>query len=254
MQNENPFGETPHEQVPPPPVSKSNSTLLVVLVLGGSAFALLVCSGILVALLLPAIQAAREAARRTMCQNNLKQIGLALHNYASAYGTFPPAYTVDENGNKLHSWRTLILPYLGQQALYNQIDLSKPWNDPANLSLSETVLPIYNCPSIPASNLTTYQVIVDPQGVFPGGGKSVSIQEITDGTSGTLLVVEVAPAHAVPWMAIDDLDLDTFLDAMAGTPHRGIVNSVSADGAVHAIAVGVDRQMLSALLTKDGQD
>ena len=91
---------------------------------------LCVCAG----LLLPAVQAAREAARRMSCSNNIKQIGLAMQNYHTAYGTLPPAYTVDAQGRPLHSWRTLILPFIEQQALYGEIDLSKPWNDPVTTS------------------------------------------------------------------------------------------------------------------------
>ena len=72
------------------------------------------------------------------CANNLKQIALALRNYESVYHALPPAYTVDAEGKPLHSWRTLILPYLEQQALYDKIDLSKPWDDPANKEAYET--------------------------------------------------------------------------------------------------------------------
>ncbi len=71
--------------------------------------------GILIALLLPAVQAAREAARRSACSNNLRQIGVALHNYSDTYGCFPPAFTVDQQGQPMHSWRALILPYLPLQ-------------------------------------------------------------------------------------------------------------------------------------------
>ena len=71
---------------------------------------------ILIGLLLPTVRAAHEPARRSQCCNNLKQIALALHNYADEHGEFPPAYTVDEQGQPLHSWRTLILPYLEQKA------------------------------------------------------------------------------------------------------------------------------------------
>src|SRR5262245_40148113 len=72
---------------------------------------------ILIALLLPAVQAAREAARRTACANNLKQIGLAFQNYADAHGQFPPAYLADKDGKPMHSWRVLILPFMEQQNL-----------------------------------------------------------------------------------------------------------------------------------------
>jgi len=68
---------------------------------------------VLVALLLPAVQQAREAARRAQCKNNLKQIGLALHNYHDAFGCFPPVASTDAQGNPLLSWRVALLPYLG---------------------------------------------------------------------------------------------------------------------------------------------
>ena len=101
------------------------------------------CGGIMAVLLIPAVSSAREAARRMQCSNNLKQIALALHNYHSAYGTLPPAYTIDVDGNRLHSWRTLILPYMEQDALYQQIDFSKPWDDPANAFLAKMDLSIF---------------------------------------------------------------------------------------------------------------
>jgi type II secretory pathway pseudopilin PulG len=92
---------------------------------------------VVVAMLLPSVRRARPAARRSQCKNNLKQIGLALYNYEADYHAFPPAYTVDADGKPLHSWRTLILPYLDQQPLYARIDLSKPWDDPANARRSK---------------------------------------------------------------------------------------------------------------------
>src|SRR5262245_16452317 len=85
-----------------------------------------------ISLCLPPVTRGREAARRTQCKNNLKQILLALTNYELEYQALPPAHTTDANGNPLHSWRTLILPYLDQRQLYESIDLSKPWNDPIN--------------------------------------------------------------------------------------------------------------------------
>ena len=77
-----------------------------------------------VALLLPSVRRAREPARRSQCKNNLKQIWLALHNYHDEYQAFPPAYTVDAEGQPLHSWRTLILPYMDQKPLYDKLDLT----------------------------------------------------------------------------------------------------------------------------------
>ena len=83
----------------------------------------------------------------TTLAQNLKQIELALFNYESTYHALPPAYTVDAEGNALHSWRTLILPYLDQTQLYEKIDLSKPWNDPVNAEAFNTRVPVFQCPS-----------------------------------------------------------------------------------------------------------
>ena len=122
--------------VAPPRKPTSSTSTVVIVILVFMVAGLLGCGGILVALLLPAVSAAREAARRTQCMNHLKQVALALHNYHDVFQAFPPAYTVDEDGKPLHSWRTLILPYLEQAALYEQIDLSKPWDAPENRHLA----------------------------------------------------------------------------------------------------------------------
>src|SRR5712692_7686431 len=79
--------------------------------------------GVLIALLVPAVQKVREAAQRAQCQNNLKQIGLAMHNYHEVHGTFPPGSLPMWWGA---GWATLILPYIEQDALYRQLDLTQP--------------------------------------------------------------------------------------------------------------------------------
>jgi prepilin-type N-terminal cleavage/methylation domain-containing protein/prepilin-type processing-associated H-X9-DG protein len=105
--------------------------------------------GALIALLLPAVQQAREAARRTECKNHIRQVGLALHNYHDVHRVFPLNYG---NGpyndtNTGASWLAFLLPFVEQHALYNQIRFGAPANDPANLRASETVVPLYLCAS-----------------------------------------------------------------------------------------------------------
>jgi len=161
---------------------------------------------ILLALLLPATRSGREAARRMQCRNNLHQIGLALHIYHDVYQSFPPAYTVDESGRPLHSWRTLILPFLDQAPLYESIDLSKPWDDPANAAALSRMPHAYRCPStdVPPDQIT-YLGLVSPTACFlPTEGRRLS--EITRDPSETLMVIEVSPDAAVPWMAPRDTD------------------------------------------------
>ena len=119
--------------------------------------------GILIAMLLPTVQQVREAARRTACKNNLRQHGLALHNYESGLGRFPAGYryisgtdfaattsfaTGAADANHLgQAWGTFILPYLEQQNLYDQIDLKLPAFDSANQVARETRLPVFLCPT-----------------------------------------------------------------------------------------------------------
>lgn len=125
--------------------------------------------GILIALLLPAVQAAREAARRTQCANNLKQLGLALHNYHDAHRAFPFAWMLDLpnppnfTGINFQSWGVLILPFIEQTALAQQYDYRVPTFDQAaalgfnaqavqrNLAVIRTVLPTFICPSVPGT-------------------------------------------------------------------------------------------------------
>lgn len=111
---------------------------------------------ILIALLLPAVQQAREAARRTQCKNNLKQLGLALHNYHDVHRTFPSGWIAVDNGiQSPHEgisgagWGTMILPFLEQDNLYKQFDANLAINDTANLLFLDNVLPAFQCPSDP---------------------------------------------------------------------------------------------------------
>lgn len=105
---------------------------------------------ILISLLLPAVQQAREAARRSSCKNNLKQIGLALHNYNDTFRTFPPGgITVGTCcGTKSGiNWAIAILPYLDQAPLYQKYDASAFNEDPVNAAVREQNMVVYNCPS-----------------------------------------------------------------------------------------------------------
>ena len=123
--------------------------------------------GILVAMLLPAVQAAREAGRRTQCGNNLRQVGLALHAYHDAYDSLPygSVYNYDDlSWTACPNWSTAILPQLGQQAVYDSFDFTRPIDDPANAKQCLTVLSVYICPSDPQSS----------QPVLPGRGDSPS--------------------------------------------------------------------------------
>ncbi|MEL6897303.1 MAG: DUF1559 domain-containing protein, partial [Planctomycetota bacterium] len=211
--------------------SGKSPVLWILLAVGGVGMVLFLCCG--VALILPAVQAAREAARRMACSNNVKQIGLGLANYHASWNSFPPAYTVDANGNRLHSWRTLILPYVEQQPLYDRIDLTKPWDDPANAFLLDTEVAIYRCPSFAGTPAyTTYLGLVDAEAVFQGD-KPSRYRDIIDGTSNTVMVVEAGESMAVHWAAPEDITISDFATGFAGDhSHVQGGHVLFADGSV----------------------
>ena len=140
--------------------------------------------GILVGLLLPAVQAAREAARRMQCSNNLKQIGLALHNYESAFRVWPSQSTGPEQGRNFNarrgSWFTASLPYLEQVGLFQQFNPNFHWHDAANLPSVKASVPSLSCPSaavrdgfewtvlVDYANATTSTATLGPRSFYPG--------------------------------------------------------------------------------------
>ena len=170
--------------------------------------------GILIALLLPAVQAAREAARRMQCINNLKQMGLGLHNYELTYHSFPPGAA---GSGTRWSWSALILPFMEQTQSLALIDFDYGYNDNDRNGLAtRTFIPLYQCPSGPKLELisccigipgekdtaeTNYSAIAtekrvayarptNPSGVMHLGDDTEELRDITDGTSHTLIVSE----------------------------------------------------------------
>ncbi len=206
------------------------------------------------ALLLPAVQASREAARRSQCVNDLKQIGLALHNYHDVNGSFPAAAIVGKGGKPLLSWRVAILPFIEEQELYNQFHLDEPWDSPHNKTLIARIPNAYNCPSRTpaAAGTTTYKAFVGGGALFDPT-KTVGIQQVTDGTSNTLAVVE--GKTPVIWTKPEDITFDpkakpSLLDA--GSNHPGGFNALMADGSVRFIKLTINLQTFWALITRAG--
>ena len=215
-----------------------------------------VMGGVFVAFFLPVSRTAREPARRSQCKNNFKQIGLALHNYHDQYHALPPAYTVDADGKPLHSWRTLILPFLEQKPLYDKIDLTKAWDDPANAEVYKTVLEVYRCPSLDGRNThTTYLAIVTPNSCLRGG-ESRLFSEITDGLSNTLVVIEVDSEHAVHWMSPMDADESMILSIGPNSKvsHTGGVHGLLMDGAVRFLNAQIPAETRRALISVAGNE
>lgn len=153
--------------------------------------------GVLVALLLPAIQAAREAARRSQCTSNLKQIALALHNYDSVHKALPfgatNPYVADSDPQTPGTcWTISIMPYLEQKNVQDQIDTNVPLSDVKNSIVVQTVLPIFACPTDPlAAN-----PILPNRGWSPSGGGSGLKRTINpDASMGLWYTASIGPTH-----------------------------------------------------------
>lgn len=250
-------------------------------ILAGAVVSLLLCAGILT----PSIWQAREAARVSSCNCNLKQIGLALHNYKATYGTLPPAYVADEQGRPMHSWRVLLLPFLDQVELYEAYDFSEPWNGPNNSKLLNRIPKFYICPSwtprppsiarspifspltllactgtssVPHTITTTsYAAAFGPHCAFRGA-TGVAFDEFPDGVSNTVMIGEAAGA-SIPWTKPEDIDVAKHpkLNDPQGfsSDHHDRVQFSLGDGSVRSLhPAKIDQATVNALFTRDQHD
>lgn len=225
-------------------------------------------------MMLPAVQSARQAARRAQATNNLKMIGLAFHNYHDVFGRFPTS-TFDKDGKPLLSWRVHILPYVEAQGLYQQFHLDEPWDSEHNKKLIAQMPPVYRTPDFIDAERTIYLAATGPQAVFPEGkdekgarlavafrkdnaeaawARHVSFVNITDGTSNTIMVVEADPEAAVVWTQPDDLAFDPQQpQAGLGGLRKTGFNSLFCDGSVHFIKAEIEPEILQRLFNpRDG--
>jgi hypothetical protein len=184
---------------------------------------------------------------------NMKQIGLAILNYAQANKAFPPAYTTDKSGKPLLSWRVLVLPFMGEENLYKQFNLDEPWYSKHNKQLIAKMPQAFKTPGSPASWSwkTNYLTVRGPHTIFPGKDK-VRFGQISDGLSNTLMIVEVSEPKAVIWTKPDDFQYDQKepLNGLIGL-RRGGFNAGLGDSSVHFIKSTVDPETLKALFMRD---
>ncbi len=223
---------------------------------------------------IPALQATRIAAGRAQSVNNLKQLGLAMHNFHDLYNHFPPQAIRSKDGRALLSWRVAILPYFGQQALFDEFKLDQPWDSEHNRKLIERLPPILASPhlgdALIAKGMTSYLVpltkappavsLVKPDDltkpIVSGKDETIfdvpqgtTMARIIDGTSNTILIAEVHPKSAVIWTQPDDLvvNAESPLEKFAGQPNSGF-NVVLADSSVRFISLNVDLKLFWNLL------
>lgn len=220
---------------------------------------------ILVALLLPAVQAARAAARRVESSNNLKVLGLGMLNFASTHGDRFPAAIVDADATPLLSWRVAILPFVDESALYEEFHLDEPWDSPHNIKLLDRMPRFFERPGESLEpGLTCYvapagqgMIFGDPEPVTQGKVAIVGrkIYDIGDGTSKTVMALELPAADAVPWTKPVDWtgDPGAFLEGL-GQSRSGLFLVLMADGSVRSVSADVDPDTIRAAFTREGKE
>jgi hypothetical protein len=199
----------------------------------------------------------REVPRRMQCQNNLKQIGLALHRYSAQHGSFPPAYLADASGQPAHSWRVLLLPHLEEQSLYQLYYWSEPWNGRSNNQMGDMIPGVYSCPSQHEPPNTPYRLLVGSGTLYadPMAPRS------PDSSPRRWVVAVEDHSAATAWLEPRDMTrqeaLDLLTDPSAPAPHhhdpywyespRGR-HVLLFDGTVIFVEVGMDRAEAEELL------
>jgi type II secretory pathway pseudopilin PulG len=247
---------------------------------------------ILIALLLPAVQQAREAARRTQCRNNLHQLGLALHNYHDVHGVFPMGKGYDNGYSAqclLVSWAASILPYLDEASLYNAYNFSRTYNAAQNTTVTGKPLNQYWCPSDPNPMISGAQMSTCYAGCEGNCGvgslncstgilfqkSSVRISDVRDGTSQTVIVGEInSPATTDRWAYLGRYSYNSRYTggSINGYPatawtngsvyyandfssyHEGGAFILFGDGAVRFLSENMDQTTFSALGSRAGNE
>jgi len=201
---------------------------------------------------MPIVRLNQALARAPHPAKNLHEIVLAMHHYQDEYGVFPPAVVTDVNGKPLYSGRVLLLPFLGEQSLYDQFDKNRAWDSPENLPRSEKAPTIFQNPLSTGSTdpgQTDFLFVTGRSTVFEPG-KAITATNITDDPPNTMTVVEVKMS-GVNWAEPTDLDLSRPVALPAGSDFRGN-QAAFADGSVRLVPRSVTPGQIRAMSTRNG--
>jgi prepilin-type N-terminal cleavage/methylation domain-containing protein len=247
--------------------------------------------GLLVAMLLPAIQSSREAARRSSCSNNMKQIGLAIAQFQLAKSVYPPSSTDDVFGfaanptERNHSWASVIMPFLEESSLEDKINFTLSSMAPTNQPAAGVVVPVYRCASYTGPALTedshyppgkyaignyvsigasdvdhVYAVSLKPEGViFPVS--KIKPKEVTDGLSKTMFIAESREEKLRVWIdgrtgAFTALSYNPAVRCAYGpsSMHPGGAHHLFGDGSVHFLVDTISKATYVGLCTRAGKE
>ena len=188
-----------------------------------------------------------------VAKKHLQEIAVAMFKYAEAngYGPFPPAVLYSKDGKMPYSWRVALLPFLGQQPLYDQYRFDEAWDSPHNRRVLERMPDVFRCPEEPADSTDTSCFVLAGPGTMFDGKEGTHFKDIRDGMSNTILLVEAK--RSIPWTKPEDIPYDTAkpLPALGGFFEGGF-HVVMADGSVHFLPSTVSEKVLRALISKDG--
>ena len=204
------------------------------------------------------IAEARNAARSMAGMNNMKQIGIAVHNFHETYKRFPvgefpgnDGLIKYKDGKPLLSWRVYLLPYLEEEPLYNQFKLDEPWDSPHNLALLDEMPDVYKSPSsADGTNKTRYLAPVGPSSIL-GEKTQTRFRDILDGTSNTAMLVEAGEDKAIAWTKPEDLTYDTKNPLSSLGKIGDSLTILMADGSVHKVKTTIDAATLLNLFQRN---
>lgn len=215
---------------------------------------------LLLAMLMPAVQQVRSAARTAESMGNMRDIAIGMFNFEQAYRSFPPA----KGANNQLSWRVHILPYIEHMDLYEEFHLDEPWNSPHNLTLVDRMPDLYISPSVElAPGKTVYVVPTSPptqdplarqhSAAFIQGQPGPRIADFLDGTSNTILMLEVEPEAAVTWTQPADWIYDPD-DPMHSLGRKSSFAAAMADSTVQRLQNSLSPERFKSMITRAAGD
>ncbi len=209
---------------------------------------------LMVGLTLPAIQSARMAARRAQSSNNMKQLGLAMHNYHAVHKKFPAPVMTAEDGTTKYSWRVALLPFLDQKPLYDAYNFNEPWDSEDNLKVLKHMPNVFRHPNEGIGVTTSsYYALTGEDTGLGNGDRAIGLRDIIDGSSNTALLFDAK--RSIPWTKPEDIrySADEEVPALGGHEPGGF-NALLGDGSVRFIAKSVDEKTLRAIITRNGNE